>query len=302
MRRSAIILLLFAAVAWAVNVKLYLKDGGYQLAREYQVLSDRVRYYSVERGDWEEIPLELIDLKRTEKEAAERRAELANDVKALSEEAAAERAIRGETSRIPQDPGVYWLEGKQTKTLKAAEASVHINKKRQLLKVLAPIGQALSGKGTLEIEGAHSANVFSNRQQEFYIQLSEPERFGIVKLTSKPTLRIVENLVYLPVDKDGGGGPHAGWRLCSGNWTPPGYTRSGPNPPAGGRVRGGRVHAERDEHAGLGFCHSTESRRAITAIPARMEENPTKRITATHDGLCSVVVRLQDRHPAPDLF
>src|ERR1039458_10827202 len=80
--------------------------------------------------------------------------------------------------------------------------SSDLNKKRQVLKVLAPIGQALSGKGTLEIEGAHSANVFSNAEQEFYIQLSEPERFGVARLTSKGNLRIVENLTYLPVDKD----------------------------------------------------------------------------------------------------
>lgn len=202
MRRSAIIWLLFAMVVWAANVRLYLKQGGYHLVREYQVLQDRVRYYSVERGDWEEIPLDLVDLKRTETEAAERQAELAKDAKVLSEEAAAERAIEKETSRIPQAPGVYWLDGNQTKTLKAAEAAVHINKKRQLLKVLAPIGQALSGKGTLEIEGAHSANVFSNAEQEFYIQLSEPERFGVARLTSKGNVRIVENLTYLPVDKD----------------------------------------------------------------------------------------------------
>jgi len=202
MRRSAIVCLLFAMVVWAANVRLYLKDGGYHLVREYQVLSDRVRYYSVERGDWEEIPVDLVDLKRTETEAAERQAELARDAKVLSEEAAAEHAIEKETSRIPQAPGVYWLDGNQTKTLKAAEASVHINKKRQLLKVLTPIGQALSGKGTLEIEGAHSANVFSNPEQEFYLQLSDPERFGLARLTTKGNLRIVENLVYLPVDKD----------------------------------------------------------------------------------------------------
>jgi hypothetical protein len=202
MRRSAIIGLLFTVVMWAANVRLYLKDGGYHLVREYQVIEDRVRYYSVERGDWEEIPLDLVDLKRTEKEAAERQAELAKDTKALSEETAAEKAIEKETLRIPQAPGVYWLDGDQTKTMQVAEASVHINKKRQVLKVLAPIGQALSGKGTLEIEGAHSANVFSNPEQEFYIQLSEPERFGIARLTSKGNVRIVENLVYLPVDKD----------------------------------------------------------------------------------------------------
>jgi hypothetical protein len=202
MRRSAIVCLLFALVMWAANVRLYLKDGGYHLVREYQVIEDRVRYYSVERGDWEEIPLDLVDLKRTEKEAAARREELAHDSKVLSEEAAAEKAIERETSRIPQAPGVYWLDGNQTKTLQAAESSIHINKKRQLLKVLTPVGQALSGKGTLEIEGAHSANVFTNPEQEFYIQLSEPERFGVAKLTTKGLVRIVENLVYLPVDKD----------------------------------------------------------------------------------------------------
>ena len=202
MRRSVIVGLLFAVAMWAANVRLYLKEGGYHLVRDYQVIEDRVRYYSVERGDWEEIPLDLVDLKRTEKEAAERQAELAKDTKALSEETAAEKAIEKETLRIPQAPGVYWLDGDQTKTMQVAEASVHINKKRQVLKVLAPIGQALSGKGTLEIEGAHSANVFSNAEQEFYIQLSEPERFGVARLTSKGNLRIVENLTYLPVDKD----------------------------------------------------------------------------------------------------
>jgi len=202
MRRSAIIGLLLAVVMWAANVRLYLKEGGYHLVREYQVIEDRVRYYSVERGDWEEIPLDLVDLKRTEKEASDRQQELAKDSKVLAEEAAAQKAIEKETSRIPQAPGVYWLDGDTTKPMQVAEATVHINKKREVLKVLVPVGQALSGKGTLEIEGSHSATVFRNPEQEFYIQLSEPERFGIARLTSKGVVRIVENLVYLPIDKD----------------------------------------------------------------------------------------------------
>jgi hypothetical protein len=200
MWRSAILAVLFAVVVWAANVRLYLKDGGYHVVREYQVQEDRVRYYSVERGDWEEIPLALVDLKRTESEAAERKAEIAKDASDLSEEVAAKRALDKETSRIPREPGVYWLDGNQTKELKAASAEIHIDKKRQALKILAPIGQALNGKGTLEIEGAHSANVFTNAEQEFYIQLDLPERFGIAKLTAKGNFRIVESLIYLPFD------------------------------------------------------------------------------------------------------
>ena len=50
--------------------------------------------------------------------------------------------------------------------------------------------------GTLEVEGEHSATVFSNPEQEFYIQLSDPERFGIARLRPKGTARVAENISY----------------------------------------------------------------------------------------------------------
>jgi len=199
--RGILLVLALALAAWAANVKLYLKDGGYHVVREYKVLADRVRFYSVERSDWEEIPLAMVDLKRTQAEAEERQAELANDAKMLSDEDAEQRAIRKEISRIPQDPGVYWLDGNQTKSLKVAESSVHTNKRREVLKRLSPI-PTVSGKATLEIDGMHSQNVFTNPEQEFYIQLSEMERFGIARLTVKGNVRIVEKLTYTPIIKE----------------------------------------------------------------------------------------------------
>jgi len=67
MRRVLTALLIFAVSAAAANVRLYLKDGTYHMVREYAIQEDRVHYYSVERSDWEDIPLALVDLKRTER-------------------------------------------------------------------------------------------------------------------------------------------------------------------------------------------------------------------------------------------
>ena len=200
MRKLCFILLAAACVGWAANIKLYLKDDTYQIVREYQVQTDRVRYYSVERSDWEEIPLEMVDLKRTESEVAERKTVLEKEEKIVAEENAAEREVRAEASRIPQDPGVYWVDGKETKVLKAGEVAVHSNKGRAILQKLSPL-PTVTGKATLEMSGAHSPNVFTDPEQEFYIQLSEPEGFGIAKLTAKGAVRIVENLTYSPIDK-----------------------------------------------------------------------------------------------------
>jgi hypothetical protein len=175
-----------------------MKDGSYHIVREYQMQSDRVHFYSVERSGWEDVPLDLVDLKRTETEAAERQAALEQDAKVMAEEEKAERDLEKEKRRIPQDPGAYWLLGNEVQVLKVAESTIHTDKGRAVLKKLSPI-PIVSGKATLEIQGAHSLNVFTNPEQEFYLQLSEPERFGIARLTTKGAVRIVEKVTTVPV-------------------------------------------------------------------------------------------------------
>jgi hypothetical protein len=198
MRRIVLAFLALALAAWAANVKLYLTDGTYQLVREYTVKADRVRFYSIERSGWEEVPLTMVDLKRTEAEAAERQSQLDRDAKVLAEDDNAAREALKEVRRIPQDPGVYWVEGEKANVIELAETAVHTNKGRSILKAISPI-PVFSGKGTVEIQGAHSKNVFANPEQEFYIQLSSAQRFGIARVTVKGQVRILENLTFLPV-------------------------------------------------------------------------------------------------------
>src|SRR5215210_477288 len=107
MFRYLLLCFLLGFAAQAATVRLYLKDGSYHNVREYQKQPDRVRYYSTERGEWEEIPLDLVDLKRTEQEIVSREAERKEEAAVADAEEKAERAQRREIERIPMESGVF---------------------------------------------------------------------------------------------------------------------------------------------------------------------------------------------------
>lgn len=198
MRLVAALLLLCSFLSAAV-AKLYLKDGSFQLMREWKQEGDRVRFYSTERSQWEEIPVTLVDLERTKKEMAEHQAAVAEEAKAISEEDKAVRAVQEEVLKIPQDPGVYTMSASGQLTIfKLAEVKIHNNKGRNVLKIAVPI-PVVTGKATVELDGPHSLNIVNDPRQEFYIQLAQQERFGIIKVTPKKGVRIAERLTIMPV-------------------------------------------------------------------------------------------------------
>src|SRR5258706_3068457 len=197
LRLLSILLICVFTVA-AATVKLYLKDGSYQLVREYKVEKDRVRFFSTDRGEWEEIPVDLVDLEKTQTEIKQREEARHEEAAAIDAEDKAEREARREVERVPVGAGVYLIEDEKLVALKPGESKVVTNKRRRLLKALSPI-PLVPGKATVELDGPHSSTGTSNREPEFYIRLSDEERFGIVRLGAHKGNRVVENVTIVPV-------------------------------------------------------------------------------------------------------
>jgi hypothetical protein len=190
-------------LASAENVKLYLKDGSYQLVREYKTLNDRVSFYSLDRDEWEEVPLALVDLDKTKAEIKAREDAVREEAAAEDAENKAERAARKEIASIPAEPGVYLIDDQKPAlenltALKVGESKVVTNKRRSVLKAITPV-PLVTGKATLELDGAHASQGTANRSPEFYIRLSEEERFGIIRMGEHKGNRVVEKLTIQPV-------------------------------------------------------------------------------------------------------
>lgn len=201
MRRLLPFLLLVGALTAAPAVRLYLKDGGFQTAREYEVLKDRVRYLSAERNEWEELPLDLVDLDRTRRESVDRDAARKKEAEAIDAEDKAEREQREELERIPYEPGVYQVDGTTVKSVKQAEVKAVGNKRRNLLKVITPI-PIVAGQNSVEIDGLQASYAVANRRPYFYFRLSADERYAIVKLLPLKKSRRVETWDVIPVSNE----------------------------------------------------------------------------------------------------
>ena len=197
--RVLILLLLSAFLLFGETFKLYLKDGGFHMTREYKRDGDRISYYSTERGEWEEIPLELVDLPKTEAERKAKNDAESQSAHLMDEEEKAERALKKELASIPEEPGAYFMRGQTVDKVMLSDYQVITDKKRQALKLLSPV-PLVPGKAVVVIKGDKAKFTVPDERPEFYFRRDRQERFTIVKvLPTKKGTRIVESLSIAPV-------------------------------------------------------------------------------------------------------
>ena len=172
----------------ARNHRLILKDGSYQMVRQYQIVGDRVRYLSNERGDWEEIPAELVDWDATRRWEQDHATPEPGEASPGMKEAAAidteETQARDlQKARMPQvaaglelpdEDGVFALDNFQgtPELVELTSSQLTTSKNRRGFGTLNPMaGQNAS----LTLDGAHSRIHFHVDDPAIYLSLSAPD-------------------------------------------------------------------------------------------------------------------------------
>ncbi len=155
------------------NHRLILKDGSYQIVREYQVVGDRVRYMSLERGgDWEELPYNLVDWDATRKweqnhsgpyESAEGASPAMKEAEDIDkEEAAARNEMKARMPEVakglelPDQDGVFVLDTYQgtPELVELVPSDLSLNQKNR--KGLATLNPLAGERATVELPGTHA--------------------------------------------------------------------------------------------------------------------------------------------------
>jgi hypothetical protein len=146
--------------------RLILKDGSYQIVTKYEVKGNRVRYYSSEREEWEELPNSLVDWPATEKYEKDRLAgasapeavQLDKEIEEEDKRQEAKLPLVAPGLRLPEDSGLFMLDNFQGEAqiveLQQTESDINRNTKGNIFHgALNPIAGL---KQTIELDGAHA--------------------------------------------------------------------------------------------------------------------------------------------------
>jgi hypothetical protein len=209
--------------------RLIMKDGSYQQTIRWEKKADRVRYFSAERYEWEEVPESMVDWAATEKyakEGGEPRPPV--EVQEADAEEAAERKAEEDKSpeikpglRLPTQGGVFLLDiyRDQPELIELVQSGGDINKNTGKNVLRAAINPLAKAKQTIEVKGAHAPVQAHVPQPAIYLNIDTDQNpdtgpaaqdvsshFRIVRMTSKKDARVagtIEVAVYGKVSQKG---------------------------------------------------------------------------------------------------
>jgi hypothetical protein len=235
------------------NHRLILKDGSYQMVRQYEVVGDRVRYLSQDRGEWEEMPADLVDWEATRKWERDHVTPQPDDASPAMKEAEEidkeEAAVRDDQKarmpevskglELPDQDGVFVLDTFQgtPELVELVPSELSMNQKNKHgLSTLNPLaGQ----KASIELDGAHA----------------------------KVHLHVNDPAIYLSLDP--------------GGETPPLTTHALTVPTGGNKDATNRKHGAHSPGSGFAIVH-VDVRRAVRIVGG-IHIGPTGTVTQSED-------------------
>jgi hypothetical protein len=188
-----------AAARLSHGKKLILKDGNFQLVRSYERNGERVRYFSLERGDWEEIPAAMVDWDATAKAQADDDKAAEALVKRVQAQEKAHQTFAvvdvdaslqvGQGAFLPGGEGMFVVTGKSVIRLEQVGSQMKTDKARAIGQVISPI-PIIQGKRNLEIPGpkAKTRVDTSLGPPEFYLRepAFDPDTGSAIQRSSRP--------------------------------------------------------------------------------------------------------------------
>lgn len=187
--------------AWA-SLKLFLKDGTFQVVASYEVKGDRVRYYSVERSDWEEIPADQVDFAATqraqeeEKTTAKKHIEEAKEIQQQRFEKPVNQGLEVAPGiHLPTEDGIYTVEGLRLVRMLQSSGEMVTDKKRAALALAVP-GPLLKAHSLVVLDGAKAAVRIANPQPVLYVQSADGlgAKIELLRVKSSKESRVVEQV------------------------------------------------------------------------------------------------------------
>lgn len=181
--------------AQAAGNRLILKDGSYQIITKYEIVGNRVRYFSAERDDWEEIPKSMVNWKATaEWELAHRDSSAPvvvtnpNDpgqVEAAKIDAAERAAREAELNqrpvvapglRLPNESGVWALDtyNGQPELARIAQAAGNLNDASEHSVKPYRINSGRGSRDAIRADGYWARVSLHVSKPVFYVSLTQP--------------------------------------------------------------------------------------------------------------------------------
>jgi hypothetical protein len=191
--------------------KLILKDGTFQIVREYQIEGDRVRFYSIERSEWEEIPAALVDWDATRKAenqpsaSAKKAEELAHRVDLESRPGSLDVGAGlglPPGVLIPPGEGIYAFDGRSILKLDRSLSKSKLNKGRFLAAMVTPI-PVVSTRYTVFLEGKRAPSRIANPEPAFFYRTNNDfqPQLRLIRTKVKGNRREIEFLSRYFVEK-----------------------------------------------------------------------------------------------------